>query len=156
MSTHLDFLQAAIDLACQNAADGGGPFGAIVVRDQCIIASCGNRVTSNLDPTAHAEIMAIRSACQKLGDFQLRDSVLYTSCEPCPMCLGAIYWARLKKVYYACNRFDAAAAGLDDSFIYDEIPKPPAHRTIAMHYLALPKANAPFLVWNSLTSKLPY
>lgn len=153
---HSVFLQQAVDLASENVVNGGGPFGALVVRDQVIIASSGNRVTPNLDPTAHAEIMAIRLACQKLGDFQLTDCTLYTSCEPCPMCLGAIYWARLKQIYFACNRFDAAAAGFDDSFIYDEIPKQPAQRTIAMHYLDLPAAGAPFQTWNRLEGKTRY
>jgi len=156
MNTHADFLKTAIDLACENVANGGGPFGALIVKEQRIISSSGNRVTPNLDPTAHAEIMAIRMACQELGDFQLIDCTLYTSCEPCPMCLGAIYWARLKDVYFACNRFDAAASGFDDSFIYDEIPKQPAQRTIAMHYLQLPKADAPFFAWNTLETKIRY
>jgi len=156
MNRHAEFLQYAVDLARQNVADGGGPFGAIVVKDRRIIASSGNRVTPNLDPTAHAEIMAIRQACQVLDDFQLTDCILYTSCEPCPMCLGAIYWARLKAVYYACNRLDAAAAGFDDSFIYDEIPKPPARRNIAMHYLELSEAASPFLAWNRLEHKVRY
>ncbi|WAR45585.1 nucleoside deaminase [Methylomonas rapida] len=156
MNMHSEFLRYAIDLARQNVADGGGPFGAIVVKDQRIIASSANRVTPNLDPTAHAEIMAIRLACQQTGDFQLPDCTLYTSCEPCPMCLGAIYWARLKDVYYACNRFDAAAAGFDDSFIYDEIPKKPALRNIAMHYLKIPEADSPFEAWNRLETKIRY
>jgi guanine deaminase len=153
---HADFLQQAIDLATQNVANGGGPFGAIVVKNQHIIASSGNRVTPNLDPTAHAEIMAIRLACQQLQDFQLTDCILYTSCEPCPMCLGAIYWARLKQVYYACNRFDAAAAGFDDSFIYDEIPKSPVLRNIPMEYLESENAEAPFIAWRLLEDKLRY
>ncbi|MGR8929588.1 MAG: nucleoside deaminase [Gammaproteobacteria bacterium] len=153
---HAKFLQYAVDLACQNVADGGGPFGAAVVKGGQIIATSGNRVTPNLDPTAHAEILAIRTACQTLGDFQLTDCTLYSSCEPCPMCLGAIYWARLKAVYYACNRFDAAAAGFDDSFIYDEIPKQPAQRNIAMHYLALSDAESPFQAWNRLDGKIRY
>ncbi|MDD2738726.1 MAG: nucleoside deaminase [Methylomonas lenta] len=153
---HREFLQQAIDLACQNVINGGGPFGALVVKDQIVIASSGNRVTPNLDPTAHAEIMAIRLACQYLTDFQLTDCTLYTSCEPCPMCLGAIYWARLKEVYFACNRFDAAAAGFDDSFIYDEIPKQPAQRRIAMQYLNLPEAGSPFQTWNQLAGKIRY
>jgi len=156
MNEHDHFLQAAIDLACQNVADGGGPFGALVVKDRRIIASSGNRVTPNQDPTAHAEVMAIRMACQQLGDFQLTDCTLYTSCEPCPMCLGAIYWARLKNVYYACSRLDAAKAGFDDSFIYDEIPKQPAQRTIAMHYLELPESGSPFVAWNTLETKIRY
>lgn len=153
---HAAFLQQAVELARQNVADGGGPFGALVVKDQRIIASSGNRVTPNLDPTAHAEVMAIRLACRQLGDFQLTDCILYTSCEPCPMCLGAIYWARLKQVYFACNRFDAAAAGFDDSFIYDEIPKLPAERNIAMHYLDLATAGSPFEAWNRLDGKIRY
>ena len=153
---HAEFLQQAVELASANVADGGGPFGAIVVKDQRIIASSGNRVTPNLDPTAHAEVMAIRLACQQLGDFQLTDCTLYTSCEPCPMCLGAIYWARLKQVYFACNRFDAAAAGFDDSFIYDEIPKLPAERNITMHYINLAAAISPFQAWNRLESKIRY
>lgn len=153
---HREYLQQAIDLACVNVANGGGPFGALVVKDQIVIASSGNRVTPNLDSTAHAEILAIRLACQNLTDFQLTDCTLYTSCEPCPMCLGAIYWARLKDVYFACNRFDAAAAGFDDSFIYDEIPKLPAQRRIAMQYLNLPEAGSPFQIWNQLAGKILY
>lgn len=143
-------------MACDNVAGGGGPFGALIVKDQCIIAGSGNRVTPNLDPTAHAEVMAIRLACQRLGDFQLSDCILYTSCEPCPMCLGAIYWARLQAVYFACNRFDAAAAGFDDSFIYDEIPKLPAERRIAMHYIDLAGSASPFEEWNRLETKIRY
>jgi guanine deaminase len=153
---HTKFLRYAIDLACQNVGDGGGPFGAVVVKDERIIATSGNRVTPNLDPTAHAEIMAIRLACQALGDFQLSDCTLYTSCEPCPMCLGAIYWARLKAVYYACNRLAAAKAGFDDSFIYDEFPKEPADRHIAMHYLALSEACTPFQAWSRHEHKIRY
>jgi len=153
---HDDFLRQAVDLACDNVASGGGPFGALVVKNQRIIASSGNRVTANLDPTAHAEIMAIRLACQRLGDFQLTGCTLYTSCEPCPMCLGAIYWARLQAVYFACNRFDAAAAGFDDSFIYDEIPKLPDERSIGMHYIDLVGSASPFQAWRQLERKIPY
>ncbi len=153
---HGDFLQQAVELARDNVANGGGPFGAVIVKAGQIVAASGNRVTANLDPTAHAEIMAIRLACEKLGDFQLTDCTLYTSCEPCPMCLGAIYWSRLREVYFACNRLDAAAAGFDDSFIYDEIPKRPTERRIAMHYLQLPEAQSPFEFWNHLESKLRY
>ncbi len=113
-----------------NVSSGqGGPYGAIIVKDNKLIAASGNMVTSTLDPTAHAEIVAIRQACKKLNDFQLHDCILYTSCEPCPMCLGAIYWARLEKVYFACSRLDAAAANFDDSFIYDEISVLPSERT---------------------------
>ncbi|OQW73726.1 MAG: tRNA-specific adenosine deaminase [Proteobacteria bacterium ST_bin11] len=153
---HQVFLNQAIAMACNNIANGGGPFGAIVVRDGEVIAGSGNRVTPDLDPTAHAEIVAIRLACQKLGDFQLSDCTLYTSCEPCPMCLGAIYWARLQAVYFACDRFDAAKAGFDDGFIYTEIDKPAQQRQIAMQQLALDTANRPFDLWRLKTDKIRY
>ncbi|MDT4290497.1 nucleoside deaminase [Methylomonas sp. MO1] len=153
---HQGFLNQAIALACDNIENGGGPFGAIVVKDGEIIAASGNRVTPDLDPTAHAEIVAIRLACQQLGDFQLNDCTLYTSCEPCPMCLGAIYWARLQAVYYACDRFDAARAGFDDGFIYTEIDKPAAQRRIAMQQLGLDAANRPFELWRIKTDKIRY
>lgn len=152
-----DFLQQAIDLAVENAGSGqGGPYGAVIVKDNQLIAASGNKVTSNLDPTAHAEVMAIRLACKKLNDFQLHDCILYTSCEPCPMCLGAIYWARLKKVYFACSRHDAAAANFDDSFIYDEISVLPHERSIAMLHLNLPNALQPFNVWTEKADKVAY
>jgi guanine deaminase len=154
---HEDFLQQAIDLAVENASSGrGGPYGAVIVKDNQLIAASGNKVTSNIDPTAHAEVMTIRLACKKLNDFQLRDCILYTSCEPCPMCLGAIYWARLKKVYFACSRHDAAAANFDDSFIYDEISVLPHERSIAMLHLNLPNALQPFNVWTKKTDKVAY
>lgn len=153
---HRDFLKRAIELACANVETGGGPFGAIIVKDGEIIASSGNRVTSDLDPTAHAEVAAIRLACRKLGDFQLSDCTLYSSCEPCPMCLGAIYWARLQAVYYASNRFDAANAGFDDGFIYTEIDKPAEQRRIAMRHLALDTAKRPFELWQIKTDKIRY
>ncbi|WP_020564902.1 nucleoside deaminase [Methylosarcina fibrata] len=150
------FLQRAVEVAVENVEIGGGPYGAVIVRDGVLIASSGNRVTQDLDPTAHAEIMAIRLACRKLNDFQLKGCVLYTSCEPCPMCLGAIYWARLDKVYFACNRYDAAAADFDDSFIYDEISVSPLERKIAMVQLSLPDARLPFQVWSEKNDKIPY
>jgi len=154
---HENFLQQAIALAADNVTSGeGGPYGAIIVKDNQLIAASGNKVTCNLDPTAHAEIVAIRLACLKLNDFQLHDCILYTSCEPCPMCLGAIYWARLAKVYYACSRFDAAAANFDDSFIYDEILVTPSERSIAMHHLNLPNALQPFKLWTEKRDKVVY
>lgn len=154
---HAQFLQLAIELAAKNVdANKGGPFGAIIVKNGEIVASSSNCVTSNLDPTAHAEVMAIRLACEKLGDFQLTDCILYTSCEPCPMCLGAIYWARLEKVYFACNRFDAAAAGFDDSFIYDEIVKLPQERKIPMQYMQIENAEQPFQLWKQQEAKILY
>ena len=154
---HEKFLQQAIALAADNVTSGeGGPYGAIIVKDNQLIAASGNKVTCNLDPTAHAEIVAIRLACLKLNDFQLHDCILYTSCEPCPMCLGAIYWARLAKVYYACSRFDAAAANFDDSFIYNEILVTPSKRSIAMHHLNLPNALQPFKLWTEKRDKVVY
>lgn len=150
------FLRRAVDVAVENVKIGGGPYGAVIVRDGVLVASSGNRVTQDLDPTAHAEIMAIRLACRQLNDFQLKGCVLYTSCEPCPMCLGAIYWARLDKVYYACNRDDAAAADFDDSFIYDEISVSPLERKIAMVQLSLPDARLPFQAWSEKNDKIPY
>ena len=154
---HEQFLQQAIALAADNVTSGqGGPYGAIIVKENRLIAASGNKVTSTLDPTAHAEIVAIRLACLKLNDFQLHDCILYTSCEPCPMCLGAIYWARLAKVYYACSRYDAAAAHFDDSFIYDEIMVPPSERSIAMHHLNLPNALEPFKIWAEKSDKVVY
>jgi guanine deaminase len=154
---HEKFLQQTIALAATNVTSGqGGPYGAIIVKENQPIAASGNKVTSTLDPTAHAEIVAIRQACIKLNDFQLHDCILYTSCEPCPMCLGAIYWARLAKVYYACSRFDAAAANFDDSFIYDEILVPPSERSIAMHHIYLPNGLKPFQIWNEKSDKVVY
>ncbi len=154
---HEVFLQQAIDLALENAQSGqGGPYGAVIVRDNQLIAASGNKVTSEIDPTAHAEVMAIRLACKQLNTFQLQDCILYSSCEPCPMCLGAIYWARLAKVYFACSRHDAAAANFDDSFIYDEISVLPHQRQITMLYVNLPTAMQPFDLWKLKTDKIVY
>ncbi|MGR9114929.1 MAG: nucleoside deaminase [Gammaproteobacteria bacterium] len=154
---HARFLQQAIELATDNVNSGeGGPYGAVIVKDNRVIAASANKVTRLLDPTAHAEIMAIRQACQSLNDFQLLDCTLYTSCEPCPMCLGAIYWARLARVYYACSREDAATAGFDDSLIYDEISIAPSQRRIAMLHLELDDACRPFEAWNNKIDKVPY
>ncbi|MGZ5031276.1 MAG: nucleoside deaminase [Methylobacter sp.] len=154
---HTEFLQQTIDLAVENARSGqGGPYGAIIVKDNQVLTASGNRVTSTIDPTAHAEVMAIRLACKKLNDFQLHGCTLYSSCEPCPMCLGAIYWARLEKVYFACSRHDAAAANFDDSFIYDEISILPHERSIAMLHLNLPNAMQPFKIWAEKSDKVLY
>lgn len=153
---HQDYLQRAIELACFNVQNGGGPFGALIVQDQRIIAASGNRVTENLDPTAHAEILAIRQACEYLSDFQLKNCLLYTSCEPCPMCLGAIYWSRLSAVYFASNRLDAGQAGFDDSFIYTEIDKPAEQRQIPMRHLAIAGADQPFRLWHANNDKIGY
>ena len=125
------FMQKAIDLAKKGvSSNSGGPFGAVIVKDNKIIGKGYNKVTSTNDPTAHAEIVAIKEACEKLQSFQLEDCVIYTSCEPCPMCLGAIYWARPKKVVYGCDRDDASFINFDDQFIYDELKKPIDNRNI--------------------------
>jgi guanine deaminase len=154
---HETFLQQALQMAADNVDSGiDGPYGAIIVKDKSVIAASGNKVTSTIDPTAHAEIMAIRAACKHLNNFRLSGCVLYTSCEPCPMCLGAIYWARLDAVYYACNRFDAADAKFDDSFIYDEINLLPHDRRIPMLHIKLPNAQEPFKIWNQKTDKITY
>jgi len=154
---HEFFLQQAIDLAQKNVqTDQGGPFGAIICQNQQIISACTNRVTVNNDPTAHAEILAIREACKQLNTFQLADCILYSSCEPCPMCLGAIYWARLKQVFFACNRLDAAQAGFDDSFIYDEIAVTPEKRTINMQHIEVNTALQPFIAWQEQEDKIRY
>lgn len=154
---HEHYLQLAIELAADNARSGtGGPYGAVIAKDNQLIAVGTNKVTGIYDPTAHAEIMAIRLACQKLEDFQLQGCILYSSCEPCPMCLGAIYWARLEKVYFACNRIDAAAAHFDDSFIYDQIAVLPAERNIPMFHINLPNALKPFDLWIHSNDKVCY
>lgn len=157
MPEHRDYLQQAIQLAADNASAGkGGPYGAVIVRDSHVIAASANQVTCTNDPTAHAEVVAIRTACQHLQSFQLSGCVLYSSCEPCPMCLGAIYWARLQKVYFACTRDDAASAGFDDRFIYTEIALAPADRKIPMQAVTLDDALLPFTLWKNLAAKVTY
>src|SRR5271156_6950215 len=127
------FMARAIQLALENVRSGrGGPFGAVVVKDGKVVAEAANQVTATNDPTAHAEVLAIRQACQKLGLFELKGCALYTSCEPCPMCLGAIYWARIDKIYFGNLAADAAKVGFDDSAIYAEIAQPHAEREIPM------------------------
>lgn len=154
---HTQFLQQAVDLALKNVKTGqGGPYGALIVKDHQLIATGVNLVTHTLDPTAHAEIVAIRAACKKLETFKLNGCTLYTSCEPCPMCLGAIYWAGLEKVYFACNRHDAAAANFDDRFIYDQISIEPSQRSIIMLHLSLPNALRPFTAWTETGNKTLY
>src|SRR5258708_35637820 len=123
-----EFMQRAIELSLRNVARGGGPFGAVVVRDGKVFAEGANRVTSTNDPTAHAEVVAIRNACKKLKHFELEGCEIYTSCEPCPMCLGAIYWAHLSRVYFANADADASKIGFDDSLIYRELTQPHSQR----------------------------
>ncbi len=154
---HEKYMQRAIELARAGMQSGaGGPFGAVVVKDDVIIAEGWNRVTSTNDPTAHAEVTAIRLACEKLGSFQLDGCVIYTSCEPCPMCLGAIYWARPDKVYYGCDRQDAADIAFDDQFIYDEIDAPIGQRQIPFQQLAQAAAVEVFKAWAAKTDKTEY
>src|SRR5580765_548133 len=143
------FMARAIQLAIENVRSGqGGPFGAVIVKDGNVIAEGANSVTAANDPTAHAEVVAIRQACQKLGLFELKNCDLYTSCEPCPMCMGAIYWARLARVYFGSLAVDASQAGFDDSFIYLEIAKSHALRGIPMIQMMREQALAAFRAWN--------
>jgi len=151
------FMAEAIRLATENVKSGnGGPFAAVIVKDNKIIASGVNKVTSTNDPTAHAEVTAIRNACKELKSFQLDDCDLYTSCEPCPMCLGAIYWARPKRVYFGNTKSDAAEIGFDDSFIYKEIETPIESRKIKMKQLMSDEAKASFIEWKNKTDKIEY
>lgn len=154
---HLHFLQQCITLAQEQALKpGGGPFAAMVVKDGVVIAEAGNQVTGSCDPTAHAEVVAIRKACAKLESFQLQDCIIYSSCEPCPMCLGAIFWARPKTVYFAATREQAASAGFDDGFIYQQIPIAGSERSIPFYNLAHPEADTPFVVWQKHSSRTDY
>lgn len=157
MEQHLVFMREAIRLAKDNVALGaGGPFGAVVVKDGVIVARGHNLVTSTNDPTAHAEVVAIRRACQNLNAYQLTDCDLYSSCEPCPMCLGAIYWARPRRVFYGALHKDAAHIGFDDKFIYDEIEKPRDQRSIPMHQLIPDEAWAPFAAWMAKEDRIQF
>lgn len=151
-----DFMHQAIALALENIRKGGGPFAAVIVKSGVVVATGGNRVTATNDPTAHAEMVAIREACWKLGTFQLTGCELYTTCEPCPMCLGAIYWARPSRVYYAGTASDAAAAGFDDAFIYDELQMPSNKRRIPMEELSRAEALVIFQEWLAKSDKTPY
>ena len=157
MEKHEDFMREAIALSKQNVEKGlGGPFGAVIVKDGEIIAKSANMVTVTNDPTAHAEISAIRLACQKLNTYNLEGCVIYTSCEPCPMCLGAIYWARLDKMYYANTKKDAANVGFDDAFIYDEIDLHPEERKLKTERLLPNEALEAFNLWHSCEAKKKY
>lgn len=150
------FVRQAIEMAVENVRHNGGPFAALVVRDGIVIAIGGNQVTRTNDPTAHAEIVAIREACRVLGDFQLSGCDLYSSCEPCPMCLGALYWARPARVFFAATHLDAAAAGFDDSLIYREIAIPHAARSIPMLHVTDEQATRPFEEWARKNDKIEY
>ncbi len=152
-----EFMRRAISLAQKGVdANAGGPFGAVVVKDGEILGEGWNRVTSTNDPTAHAEIVAIRNACERVGNFQLDGCVIYTSCEPCPMCLGAIYWARPARVFYAATREDAANIGFDDQFIYEEIEKNFEHRQMKLVNLLRGEGLTVFENWENKSNKTKY
>ena len=151
------FMKRAIELAAIGMdANAGGPFGAVVVKNDEIIAEGHNEVTASNDPTAHAEMVVIRKACRKLNSFQLTDCILYTSCEPCPMCLGAIYWARPRSVFYACTKEDAKAVGFDDGHIYDELDKELENRQMTFVQLLRKNGLAVFKSWEQKTDKTDY
>lgn len=154
---HEKYMGEAVKAALKGMnANEGGPFGCIVVKDGEIVGRGNNKVTSSNDPTAHAEIIAIREACKNMGTFQLEDCIIYTSCEPCPMCLGAIYWARPKKVYFACNQQDAADIGFDDAFIYKEIALSYHERNIPFEQCARDYALEAFKLWQEKEDKIEY
>jgi guanine deaminase len=151
------FLRRAITLATENVLGGkGGPFGAVIVRDRRIVSEGANAVTASYDPTAHAEVNAIRAACRALGTFVLEGCELYSSCEPCPMCLAASYWARLDVIYYGCSAADAAQAGFDDAFLYGEFQKDREFRTLPLRQLLAGEARASFDAWLASPIKIPY
>ena len=152
-----EFLSKAVELAREGMAAGaGGPFGALVVRDGEVLGTGWNAVTSTLDPTAHAEVVAIRAACQRAGSFHLPGAVVYASCEPCPMCLGAVYWARPAALYFAATRHDAAAAGFSDALIYDEIALPGEQRTVPFRQLEVPGSGDVFAQWSAIEDRTRY
>lgn len=151
-----EFMRMAVELAVENVRNGGGPFGAVIVKDNEVVATGVNRVTANNDPTAHAEVCAIRNACAKLGTFVLEGCKIYSSCEPCPMCLGAIYWAHIDRLYYGCNKLDAADAGFDDSFIYKELELDASQRRLKTDELLPEVAKAAFEAWKNKEDKVEY
>ncbi len=154
--TKEELMRKAIALSVENVANGGGPFGAVIARDGEIVATGVNRVTSNCDPTAHAEVSAIRAACKALHTFDLSGCEIYTSCEPCPMCLGAIYWAHLDRMYYGNNKYDAAAIGFDDAFIYEELDLKIEDRHLKSEVLLPDEAIKAFQDWTDKADKVEY
>jgi tRNA(Arg) A34 adenosine deaminase TadA len=154
---HKKFMRMAIKLSEQNVTKAlGGPFGAVVVKSGKLISKSANRVTTTLDPTAHAEVSAIRKACKKLKTFDLSGCVIYTSCEPCPMCLSAIYWSRIDNIYFANTKSDAQQIGFDDQFIYDEIALPLDTRKLKSDQILRDEAGAAFRLWNESAMKITY
>ena len=157
MSLHEEFMKKAAKLSIENIEkERGGPFGAVIVKDGKIIGVGSNSVTTSNDPTAHAEVSAIRDACKNLNDYQLTGAVIYTSCEPCPMCLSAIYWARIEGIYFSNSREDAAAIGFDDEFLYQEVNKTLNERTIPIQQVIVSEAKEAFIKWDNDLNKTPY
>ena len=157
MSKHEEFMRMAIELSAHNVkSNQGGPFGAVIVKDGYIVARGANKVVPDNDPTAHAEVTAIRLACKELGTYILSGCEIYTSCEPCPMCLAAIYWARIDKIYYANTKVDAAAIGFDDAFIYQELDKPMDSRKLPIVQLMRDEALQAFKLWSEAEGKTEY
>ncbi len=156
MSNEKKWMEKAIELSKKNIENGGGPFGAVIVKDGVVVGEGANQVTASNDPTAHAEVVAIRKACQNLKTFDLSGCEIFTSCEPCPMCLSAVYWARISKIYFANTKLDAAAIQFDDNFIYEEIPKPTNQRKIPMVQLLRDEAWKVFEIWDQKEDKLKY
>ncbi len=156
MTDHKKFMARAIELSEKNITRGGGPFGAVIVKDNKIIAEGFNQVTSNNDPTAHAEVTAIRAAAKTLNTFDLSGCIIYTSCEPCPMCLGAIYWAKLDKIFYGNTQHDANKIGFSDEFIYKEIARPIAQRKVATEQFMHQEALKAFKDWSISDDKTTY
>ena len=150
------WMRRAIDLSIENVANGGGPFGAVIVNDGELVAEGVNRVTANCDPTAHAEVSAIRAACQNVKNFKLDGCEIYTSCEPCPMCLSAIYWAGIRRIYYGNTKQDAERIDFGDNFIYDEIAKPNSERSIPAEQMMHEEALEAFRAWEEKDDKTPY
>lgn len=150
------FMQMAIDLSVENVKNGGGPFGAVIVRDGEVIATGVNRVTANCDPTAHAEVSAIRNACAKLKTFKLDGCTIYSSCEPCPMCLSAVYWAGIAELCYGNTKDDAHAIGFDDSFIYEQLAMDYEYRSLHMRHFMRSQAAEAFREWSSSPDKIEY
>ncbi|MEX2485721.1 MAG: nucleoside deaminase [Brumimicrobium sp.] len=153
---HKEFMARAIQLSIESVEKGGGPFGAVIVKDGEIIAESSNSVTTDNDPTAHAEVNTIRKACKKLSTFDLEGCVIYSSCEPCPMCLGAIYWAHLDELYFANNKKDAADIGFDDAFIYDELDLPYEKRKLQTNQFMREEALQAFRKWDEFEEKTEY
>jgi len=154
---HEAFMRTAIELSVQNVSECiGGPFGAVIVKDGKVVAKSANKVTSTNDPTAHAEVSAIRLACTTLNTYDLSGCVIYTSCEPCPMCLGAIYWSRIETIYYANTKADAAHVGFDDKFIYEELDKPMEQRTLPIVQMLRDEAMEAFKLWETSSMRIDY